>query len=368
MSKVDDAERKSLGAEEVDAGVESTGKTVKKAGASSVGKTERKAAKAKGFWRQQWWLIIVIVLGLVALIDQTMVWDIWQGLSYNPDETVQEIEQDLELTGTGKRVFKATRPVVEGAEEFNKHCGEHTSDVSVLGCYVEGRIYVYEITDEQLALANKVTAAHELLHARWERMSEKEREEVKSWLAEVKEQNAEWLEDELETYGEDEQIEEIYTRAGTKLADLPEGLEKHYAEYFKNRARIVEMYQIYEAPFKKLQAEIERLYTEIEDARVKIEQEKAEYEQDVDALDARIDQFNGCAETVNCFTQAEFDRQRAGLIAQRDQLEERRTALNQKIDENNARIDDYLKQQEALGGLYNLMDSNIERIEDENEI
>lgn len=330
----------------------------------AVEKPKQKA----GFWRGGWWLVIVVVLALNWAIDQPVVWDFWKGLSYHPDETVQEIEEALELTGTGRRIFAATRPAVEEANGFNEHCGEHDDDVSVLGCYTDGQIYIYRITDEQLVLANKVTAAHELLHAVWERMGDSEKSDVKEWLDEVRKQNQEWFEEELETYGEDDEIEEVYTRAGTKLAELPEGLEKHYAKYFKNRARIVEMYKTYEAPFERLRSEIGELYDTIERVRMEIEGEREQYLRDVEALDARIEQFNSCANTVNCFTTERFNVERAGLVAEREALEVRREQLNQKIDENNTRIDEYAERQEMLGGLYDLMDSNIERVENENKV
>lgn len=324
--------------------------------------------KRGGFWQQWWWVLVVVVVALNWMIDQTVVWDMWRGLSYRPDEAMQEIEEALELTSTGRRIFAATQPVVEGANGFNEHCGEHDDDVSVLGCYADGQIYIYRITDEQLALANKVTAAHELLHAVWERMSVSEQERVQEWLDEVRTQNAAWFADELETYDKEDEIEEIYTRAGTKLAELPEGLEEHYAKYFKNRGRIVEMYKAYEAPFEKLRSEISELYDEIERVRIEIENEREQYLDDVDALDAKIDRFNVCANTANCFTTAEFNAQRSGLVAEREALEARRAQLNQKIDENNARIDEYIARQDALGGLYDLMDSNMERVESEREI
>jgi len=332
---------------------------------SENAETVAKQPKKRSFWQRNWWIIIVVVLGVSWLVDQQVVWDLWQGLGYRPDETVQEIEEALELTGTGRRVFAATRPVVEEAGAFNGHCGEHGDDVSVLGCYTDGQIYIYRITDEQLELANKVTAAHELLHAVWERMGESERAEVKAWLEEVRAQNAEWWEKELETYDEADELEEVYTRAGTKLANLPAGLEEHYAKYFRNRARIVEMYKAYEAPFEKLRGEMSELYDEIERVRVEIEQEREQYLRDVDALDARIDQFNACADTAGCFTAAEFNAQRGELVTEREALEARRVSLNQKIDENNARVDEYTARQEALGGLYDLMDSNVERVESE---
>lgn len=322
----------------------------------------------RGFWQRYWWVLIVVVVVLGEVIRQPVMQDYMRGWAYRPDAAMQEIEAALELTHTGRRIFAATQPVVESASGFNEHCGEHDDDVSVLGCYADGQIYIYRITDEQLASANKVTAAHELLHAVWERMRDGEKDEVEGWLSEVRRQNAAWFADELETYDEEDEIEEIYTRAGTKLAELPQGLEEHYAKYFQNRGRIVEMYRTYEAPFEKLRSEMSELYDEIERVRVEIETEREGYLREVDELEVRVERFNACANTMGCFTEAEFAEQRGELVAQREALEARRAALNQKIDENNARIDQYVGLQEKLGGLYDLMDSNMERVESEIEV
>ena len=86
--------------------------------------------------------------------------------------------------------MKATQPVLEARESFNEHCDSHKTELSLLGCYTEGKIYVYEITEERLSASNKVTLAHELLHAAWERMGASEREEIREMLARVPSRSA----------------------------------------------------------------------------------------------------------------------------------------------------------------------------------
>lgn len=306
----------------------------------------------------------VLCFAVYIILQQTWIFDWYKGLSYEPSDRVAQIEADLELTAVGRRIFAATHPTVEGSSQFNQHCESHDAEVSLLGCYTDGQIYIYEITLEQLKSANIVTAAHELLHANWERMSTRERQEVSVWLQQVYDEKREWFDDELEVYDNQNYLEEVYARAGTKLADLPSELEAHYAKLFQNRARIVQFYEDYEAPFLNLQTELTNLASEINEANQQIEEERTNYLQKLAQLEAKIEQFNSCAERAGCFTsEKDFNTRRSTLMAERSQLETVRANLNEKIMQNNERIKDYQSRQQALGELNNAMNSNIELID-----
>ncbi len=321
--------------------------------------------KPKSFWQRYAWAgVVVLCLATYVVLQSSWLMDTLKAWGYEPAEKVVAIESDLQLTAAGRRIFAATRPTVEGSREFNEHCDSHDAEISLLGCYIDGRIYIYEIELAQLAPANKVTAAHELLHAVWERMGESERRQVSGWLDQVYNERREWFEGELEVYDAEDRREEIYARAGTKLADLPDELENHYAKYFQNRAVIVQFYQDYEAPFLALQLEMEELFDQIQAVSEEVELGRETYLRDLEKLDAKIDQFNACAETAGCFaSQAEFTRQRQALLAEREHLEAVRAELNGKIAQNNQRIQDYRERQLQLGELNNAMNSNIELVE-----
>lgn len=322
-------------------------------------------SKPKSFWQRYAWAgAVVLCLAVYAILQSSWLLDTLKGFGYEPDAKVAGIETDLELTREGRRIFAATRPTVEGSAEFNEHCDSHDVEVSLLGCYTDGRIYIYEIELAQLASANKVTAAHELLHAAWERMSKSERHAVSAMLEQIYQEQQEWFDDELDVYNGDDKLEEIYARAGTKLQDLPEELEEHYAKYFRNRAKIVQFYQDYEAPFLALRLEMEELAEQIKLVTAEIEAERSKYLQDLADLDARIDRFNACANRAGCFTnEAEFTKQRGVLLAGQLSLEQRRVELNEKISKNNQQIENYRLRQAELGQLSDAMNSNIELVE-----
>lgn len=308
-------------------------------------------------------LVTAVLVAVNFVVQSRTVQDVFAGMWYWPSAQIEAMAEDLALTGAGKRILKATQPAVEGRESFNEHCDSHRTELSLLGCYTEGKIYVYEITEERLAASNKVTLAHELLHAAWERMGAGEREEIRELLAEVQRENAEWFETELAAYGEQEKVEEVWTRAGTKLRELPERLEEKYARYFQERAKIVGFYEEYQAPFRELQARNTELREKILTMKTEIERERAEYLAAVEALDAEVAEFNQCAETAGCFAgDSEFETRRAELESERARLMTERERLNAKIDENNARVEEYEANQVMLGELNDAMNSNAERV------
>ncbi len=315
-------------------------------------------------------VIMMSLAGAVVFAIQTpAVQDMWRGWGYEPAPAVAEIEQKLELTDRGKRLFRATRPTIEQSADFNEHCGSHSAEISVIGCYTGGKMYIYEIANDELVDANKVTAAHELLHAVWERMGEGERNRISALLDQVYQENAEWMEEELEAYTADVRKEEMYTRAGTKLENLPEELEQHYAKYFRNRAQIVAFYRNYEAPFERLKAEMAALKTEILAEKEVIARERENYVLSVESLSARIDRFNNCADTLGCFaSEADFRNRRAELEREQETLELQREVLNQRIEANNTKIGRYEETQMALGELNDVMNSNIVKDETEAEM
>lgn len=309
------------------------------------------------------WGIVLLGLGLAFfmtwLVQQWWVKDLWRGFGYTPSSEMAEIAESLELTGKGERIFAATRPALEGKEAFNEHCDSHDAEVALLGCYAGGQIFVYQVEDEELRRVNHVTTAHELLHAVWERLDEGEKERIGGMLRELMAEKQEWFDEELEAYSEEERLEEVYTRAGTKLAELPEELEKHYREIFENRGQIVAYYEEYSAPFEELQEKLKTLEQEIVAENQTIEEQKAEYERRATAWETKVAQFNSCARAMGCFTSdAEFQSKRQAMTAEQTELEDLRQSVNRRIDENNARVDEYNKLRSELGELDEAMNSN----------
>lgn len=309
---------------------------------------------------QKWGGTLLLLFMVASFLAQTqLARDVISGWGYEPSAEVEEIRDDLALTNYGKRVFAATRPALETSESFNQHCENTGEGTNVLGCYLpsDDRVYVYDVTLDELKVSRKSTMAHELLHAIWERFSESDKRKVEELLKEEYHKHEAELGEVLEYYNSDNRMTELFARIGTEIAEVSDELEKYYARVFEDRQKIVQFYHEYAVPLKELRVQADALKEEILLVKADIAVQRAEYEQKSAALDSDIREFNSCANRAGCFTEARFQRERQVLERRQIEVEQLRTALNDKITENNERIQRFNEYQEKLGTLSDAMDS-----------
>jgi hypothetical protein len=168
------------------------------------------------------------------------------------------------MTDYARHLFYVNRPELLDADTFSSHCRTAAEKTIILGCYTGGDrgIYLYNVTDTRLAGVVETTAAHEMLHAAYQRLSARERSQVDA-LLEGYYQNG--LKDErvkstIESYKQSEPTElvnEMHSIFGTEVPNLPTELETYYKQYFSNRETVVAMAEHYQAEFttRRTQAE-----------------------------------------------------------------------------------------------------------------
>ena len=291
-----------------------------------------------------WWILlaVLIIVAVAVVLNREWLRDFYRGVTYQPSSEMARIRSDLGLTEQGEFLFNATQPELNDAEEFNGYCRGDANETAVLGCYRNGNIYIYDIIDKRLDGIRELTSAHELLHAKWARMSDDEKKALVEPLTRTFETNQNFLEDEINQYDTSEKQEELYVRAGTEVADLPEALEKHYAIVFKNQDKIVSYYNKYINVFRSLEKEMDDLKFEMNAISAELDAKTAEYSQRVEQLNIDIASFNNCAEIVGCFaTNADFYSQRAVLLAEQEALDNMYTEISELIDSYNAKVEIY---------------------------
>lgn len=292
------------------------------------------------------WMILVVavvVVGVLFFANREWIGDWWRGIIYRPSDEMVAIREKLDLTERGEFLFNASQPELSGSDEFNENCRtELDMETAVLGCYIEGNIYVYDITAKELDGIRELTAAHELLHAVWARMSEAEQRGLTRTLTQTFEKNQSLLEDEIDSYDASQRQEELYVRVGTEVKNLPTELEEHYAEVFTDQDLIVEYYEGYIGVFNRMKAEMEGLMAEMEEIQAQIDTLSADYESRLTRLNAQVTNFNSCAERAGCFgSESEFYAQRNSLISEQNALEGVYNEINRLVDEYNARVEKY---------------------------
>jgi len=308
--------------------------------------------------------LLFITVGLSALLwaNRQYVLDTVSYLQYEPSAAVAQIATRDTMTEQGKFLFYANAPSVNDSSTFNDECQRKESGTAILGCYVNDRIYIYDVTDSRLDGIQEVTAAHELLHAVYQRMSPNEQASVNKLVeAEYKKlQNDPTYADRMAFYARTEPGErdnELHSIIGTEVASLSPELEAHYSKYFADRGRIVSMYSRYNSTFTKLSDQAKSLAAQLDtlDGQIKIAVDR--YNADIKELNADIMDFNRRAHKGGFTSQAEFDSERQALVARSDSVGNERDTINTLIDRYNKIRDQYNSIVTQSNNLYQSIDS-----------
>lgn len=290
-------------------------------------------------------VLVVALVGVMAwgIINREWIYDYVRGLAYQPTAEMNAIRNRLKLTEKGEFLFNAAWPELNERDAFNSSCRSAVdAEVAVLGCYTGGNIHIYNIVENELAGIRELTTAHELLHANWARMSEEEKRDLVEPLTQTFDTNRELLEGEITTYDVDERQEELYVRAGTEVANLPDVLEKHYAEVFSDQDLIVGFYNSYIKVFREVETEMDALKAEMDAIMVEVNAKTAEYEQRASQLEAEVESFNNCARMEGCFVSMdEFNARRNVLVAEQNNIEALYAEIDNLIREYNSRVEKY---------------------------
>ena len=304
-------------------------------------------------------LVAVIVVAVSIFLNREWLYDFYRGKTYQPSSEMISIRNSLNLTSRGEFLFNASQPELNNRDEFNGYCRGSGNEIAILGCYTNGNIYVYNITDKELDGIRELTTAHELLHAVYDRMPEADKEELSVSLEKVYQENLGIFKEDLDTYPENERAEELYVRAGTEVKKLPDDLEKHYAEIFKDQDKVVGFYDKYIKVFKQLETELDQLEQEMKAIAANVEKKTIEYEANVNQLNSEIGEFNVCADTMGCFeSEQEFNIRRNELVIRQNALDAVYDEINAMINQYNEKVELYNRDVLRTEKLNEMINSN----------
>ncbi len=275
-------------------------------------------------------LALLIVSQRILIVDTIRVW------AYTPSPAISSIQQDVGFTQTGTRMFYASAPVLDGTSQFNADCQDVERGSVVLGCYAAGKIYLYDVTNKELAGIEQVTAAHEMLHAGYERLNPLERKDVDRMLeteaAKLLKNTA--FKERMDVYAElpaQDRINELHAVIGTEVTSISPELEKYYQRYFKDRSNVLTYYSHYHGVFERLQSNAEKLADSLDSQATQINEQVEVYNRRADDLDADITAFNQRASSDYFTSQSQFEAARAELVARSAALEASRLAIDQAL-------------------------------------
>lgn len=301
---------------------------------------------------------IIALLIIFALANFQALKDIYVSKTFQPTTKMLSVEKNLSLTKTGQTIFRASMPSLDSKNEFNKNCNVERSETSVLGCFVSSKIHVFDIESEEFPGILESTSAHELLHAVWARMSDKEKSNWVSTLNSVLESSDDNFKNSLALYDDSAKVEEIYVRSATQIKSLPDNLETHFATIFKDQDKVVDFYDSYSKPFSDLEKAIRLLSSEIDSLKEKIESESTIYTEKAKAFADKVSEFNACANTLDCFTAASFNSRRSQLLTEKADIDALYGVLDADIITYNEKVNSYNEKVLYSQSLETIINSN----------
>ena len=208
--------------------------------------------------------LLIVVLSVVGfgVLNRQWVRDFYVVQTTDVQTLADNLRQNLRLTEQADFLYQASQPEVLQSSDFNKSCaGVQREQSIVLGCYTRQRFFIYDVDDERLSGVKEVTAAHELLHAVYDRLPKDERDRIDGLVLEAaKTVTNERFQATLAQYRESEPDQipnELHSILATEVSDLPSDLELHYRRYFQDRSIIVGYATQYEETFSSLEEQID---------------------------------------------------------------------------------------------------------------
>jgi len=299
-------------------------------------------------------LAIAVVFGGIYLvqhpqpiIDQVTVWQ------YEPTPAVEGHVERLGLTEHGKFLYYASTPSIETSMAFAESCPAHEGEdgFGILGCYVPASktIYLYDVTDERLDGTEEITAAHEMLHAAWDRIGGDERTRLSALLEAEYEKHSsdEAFKERMAVYARiepGEHANELHSILGTEVAELGAELEEYYAQYFTDRTAVTSLHASANAVFVDLKARTDELVATMNALRAEIEADYAGYTASTDELNRDVEDFNSRAQANGPDEFRQLQEEREALMRHKADLD----SLYASIQERSNQFDAMMVELEGL--------------------
>ncbi len=307
---------------------------------------------------------VLMLLSTIIITNQQSISDYLTVQSFKPSIDVLNLADRSGLNDSGKFIYLASRPILNGTQTFNDECESVENIASILGCYSNGKIYIYDVSDSRLDGIREVTATHETLHAIYARLGNGEKSKINELLQAEYEKimNDQRFKSRMDFYNRTEPgqlYNELHSVIGTEISDINPELEEYFSKYFSDRQKVVALNNQYLSVFTELDNSAKSIL-ESRDALIKsIEDRVDQYNSDAYLLDSDINDFNNRAANAQFSNQLQFDNERNLLVTRKNALSNNRASIMSDIDKSDEMINKYNSITTESKKLYTSLDSSL---------
>lgn len=289
--------------------------------------------------------------------------DWWMLRGYVAPATVSALADQDSMTPYARRIFYVNHPsiVVEPAR-FRQACSVSEKTI-ILGCYRSNQngVFIYDVQDQRLAGVEQVTAAHEMLHAAYDRLGGKQKSELNRLLQDYYQNK---LTDQriiqtINSYKQTEpndMLSEMHSVFGTEASVLPAQLTNYYRKYFNERGRVSAYADNYETEFTSRETLINSYKSQLAELKTTINSREADLsdrQKIIDADRARLDTQRRSGQII---------QYNAGVSAFNQEVDDYNNmiaVLKNNITQYNQLVDQYNAVAKELASLEQAIDSRV---------
>lgn len=258
-------------------------------------KTSRSIRTSTGLLFLVFWIVLIIL----ALYNRQGITDWWALRHYQAPAVIAQLATQDTMTADARNIFYVNQPELQPKASF-KDCNLGKEQAAILGCYHSNQagIFILDVSDARLNGIEQVTAAHEMLHAAYDRLNTRQKKSVDVMLEDYYQHD---LKDpdiiaQMNAYKKSEPqdvVDEMHSVFGTEVTKLPAPLEQYYSKYFTSRKTVAGFYTKYEAEFSSRQDAVKADDARLAAMKKQIDDEQSDLQKQYAALTAQQARLTG---------------------------------------------------------------------------
>lgn len=226
-------------------------------------------------------LIAVLVVSVLIFNNFQAIGDYIRLFNYTPPTDIVRLADQTTMTDKARKLFYVNHPRLADRSSFNGACNNRGEQTIVLGCYrsMDRGIYLFDVSDPRLNGVEQVTAAHEMLHAAYDRLSSSERSRIdkllNAYYAGVTDTR---IRETIAAYQVSEPNDitnEMHSIFATEITDIYPELDAYYAQYFSDRKAVTAYAANYQQEFSSRQERIKTYDEQLADLKDTIDRNTA---------------------------------------------------------------------------------------------
>ena len=257
--------------------------------------------------RKLLFLIILLLISYGVFYNRFTIFDYFKLYGYKPSSLIVNLANQDTMTSYTQQIFYLNNPQFLNKSVFSKLCPNiDPNQQIVLGCYYpsENGIYILNINDAALNGIMQVTAAHEVLHGIYSRLSSSQKNYLDSLLINFYKNglNDQRVKEEIAIYMKTEPnsvFDEMNSTFPTECLNLPPALNNFYKQFFTNRTKIVNYEQAYQNVFLEKKSTLQNYDNKLATLNSEINSEEANASILYNSLKSQLNYINSNSSDPN---------------------------------------------------------------------